>query len=230
MPSWVRSLWHILMVPFAVRRTDLGALVLLRIGGFFSLFFLAAVLIMGLLRMGQGALEVFGLNVAAREGSEVIFVRWKLVTTSADPQLGISSLMSGLEFFLLAPLGYLLLRTLGNYVNAIRKHPRGYADAETVGALMSVKGLSTGLLIAVLATHLVAEFLHKEHGEEFPWVKVLSGGAILSILVVYFHVIESLCHQRSEHSELKVPEMITNERRKEFEAEFGQEDRDGGGI
>jgi hypothetical protein len=205
------------------QQTSLFALFLLRLTSAASLFFLGTILAMGLMKMAGGLFEFIGFQFSPTGDFSIHLLTWRFDPAKADSQKAIASLMSGLEFFLLAPLAYLLLRSLGNYVESTSLDERGLADAETTSALRSVKALSTGLLIAVLATHLTAEFLQEHEDAMFPWIKIASGIGLLSILVGYFWVLEKLCQHPNHGQKPSQQAPLTEIKRREMDEGYSAE-------
>jgi uncharacterized membrane protein YqjE len=111
-----------------------------------------------------------------------------------------STLMDSLEFYLLAPLGYILLRTLGNYMFDFAIELDGQPKGRSLSALMSVKALSMGLLIAVLATHLVSLFLEPADipNNKFPSLQLECGVLLLLALILDYWVIEQASKSKEE--------------------------------
>lgn len=154
---------------------------------------LSVLMVMGCLHLGFSA--VYSAFRAAHS------VSWLDGFFASDEVLGIrphshpiTPLLGALEYFLLAPIAYVLLRTLFLYVTDVARNPTGIPRTETAHALSSLKGLVTGLLIAVLATHLVGEVLQSTHSDggqpsHFPWVAVLSSSCLILVLVLYYHCI-----------------------------------------
>lgn len=184
-PTWLDKLANPKLV-------DGWALRLLRLAGALSLLIIAVVLAMGFWRMVEGSCEFFGVTLHEHE--------------PVNRHAATAKLVSGLEFFLLAPLAYLQLRTLGNYVSQIQASAEGRPDASVTRALMSVKALSVGLLITILATHTVGTFLEAEgrvnaSAADFPWIKIACSTGFLLALTAYFATLEYMCHDDVGHAE-----------------------------
>lgn len=139
------------------------------------------VCLLGIIRLIQG-LCVFFVTIEFQTSSvtlERLVEQWgeresllKLVSIGpGDSHVAISMLVGALEFFLLAPLFYLQVRALADFVenywndseqdsvNQSGDRPDGVSEFSPGSKLVAVKALSVGLLIAILATHLLGKFL-----------------------------------------------------------------------
>lgn len=175
----------------SVKSGDYWALYLLRLSSVVSVIFTGCILLMGFVSLIAGVCKFVGIKP--------ITVSPFVKMDSPDFYAALATLTNSLEFFLLAPLAYLLLRTLGNYLGDLLESPTGQPKEGTSEALISVKALSTGLLIAMLATNLVGDFLTGKNlsAETFPWIKTLSGCALLLVLTLYFSVLHK---DHADHS------------------------------
>ncbi len=182
---------------------DWRILRILRFTAGVSVFFSAMVLFFGLLQLVTGVWQAIGISLEFKEAVPPICRRFNIHWSGYNPHLGISTLVSSLEFFLLAPLIYLQLRTLGDYFSTFLEHDflvgKSAANAEVAQKkkdedLIAVKALSVGLLIAMLATNMVGEHLvsseHQSDGQQFPWVKQLCGAALILALTGYYFALE----------------------------------------
>lgn len=165
---------------------------ILRIGSRVALVFMAVILVLGFLKLCVGALEFFGHSPAAGDGDYC----WKLLKHCKTKHASIATMLESLEYFLLAPLCYLQLKSLTNYLAGFLSQNSSEA-VKRVEILVSVKALSISLLIAILATHLVGQFLSVEGDARFPWEKVVCGMGVLLCFITYFIILESkLKHEK----------------------------------
>jgi hypothetical protein len=169
---------------FNVKRGDEIALLICRAASFAALLGLFAFILMGLVSMLHGS---------------AVYVGWGGIffkdVSAPDHGKAISEIVGSLEYFLLAPLPYLILRTVGNYCKDLMDSPDGRAKDETMRALLAVKCLIGGLLIAILSTNLLTIFLASTSSGEFPTVKVLAGCAVICVLTLYIFVLEHFAHK-----------------------------------
>jgi hypothetical protein len=118
----------------------------------------------------------------------------------------------GFEFLLFAPLSFLLLRSLTQYIIDLTmkeclhtgsgvKAPAEAALLRDVGkqALFDTKALSIGLLFAIVATHMVGRFLAGKYGQStIDWKEIVVGGSLLVILSASYLCMERLTHIRHQ--------------------------------
>ncbi len=177
----------------------------LRITAGISVFFAGVVLLLGLVQLVTGVWQAAGINFEFKEAALPVCRRFGIHWSGYNPHQGISTLVSSLEFFLLAPLIYLQLRTLGDYFATYIEHDflvernKRKGSSEEIPRkkeedLIAVKALSVGLLIAMLATSMVGEHLvsgeHQSNGQQFPWVKQLCGATLILVLTAYYFALE----------------------------------------
>jgi hypothetical protein len=180
------------------KKADRGVLFLLRVCSSVSVVFVGLILLFGCLKLLLGSLEFIGFHFCP----DNFFNDNNIFTYKYSPYDSLPTLLGGLEYFLLAPLCYLQLRTIANYIEVLVGRGDGDDDAafralqsKEKKELLSVKGLSVGLLIMILATHLLGGFL-KDAGSHTPTemigfaVKNGCGIILLGALIFYFAVIE----------------------------------------
>ncbi|MGC3992045.1 MAG: hypothetical protein QM796_20600 [Chthoniobacteraceae bacterium] len=155
---------------------------LVKLTAFLNIAFVTSILFMGCWTMTHGVLEFFDPTAADDQIDKAV-----KITAEMREQSAMASLLGGLEFYLLAPLGYLFLRSLADFMQRYRKDE--IITEESSASLMSVKGLTAGLLITVLATHLVAIFLKDHDRPYFPAKEILAGFGILVVLIGYYVVL-----------------------------------------
>lgn len=130
-----------------------------------------ALLGIGLSRMVWGVLGYVGL------------VDWEDEIESPS-SAALEMCLGGLEFFFLAPLPFLLPLSLARYIRDSRE------DRDERGSkadLLSVKALTTALLIAVLASDLVGEALGPEG---LHYEGAVSASIVIAVLGTYFFALE----------------------------------------
>lgn len=93
---------------------------------------------------------------------------------------GIGSILDGFEFLLLAPLAFIIVMTVGNYLRALLQ--QGGAD-EAEHQVHRVKGLIISLMISILATDLVKRFVGRS---EVKINALIFGGTLIIIFMLYF--------------------------------------------
>lgn len=178
---------------------------------------------MGLMMMLTGVLCFISDHVGSQQLSS------DHVTSASDKCLGwclhpkqersVVNLLKGLEYFFLAPLGYLLTRSLAIYIRSVQNNRMGYPDQMSVAALMAVKGLMVALVIAVLSTHLIGGFILSE-GTEFDHMKTLCGGIVLLVLILYFKILETSSRQELPPKPTGHVTPETEERRNKVKQQF----------
>jgi hypothetical protein len=98
----------------------------------------------------------------------------------------VAGILAGLELFFLAPLPYLSLMALTNYLEAVVENDKVGMEIE-YPFLQRAKHLVFGLMIAVLATSGIEMLVSKSESVEFKLVipKVIGSGFL--ILVIALH-------------------------------------------
>ncbi len=162
-----------------------------------SIFFVGVILFFGICTLIYGVAFFAGFEIKmgnAYNGDwDMLIIRG-----CPDPYKAISILLSALEYFLLAPLCYLQLRTIADYMYGLLAHhdeehppPQGNPIMIKKKEMLSVKGLSIGLLIMILATNMIGVILKSHDGSgEFEWIKFTCGVGLLLVLTGYFYAIE----------------------------------------
>jgi len=93
---------------------------------------------------------------------------------------GIGSILDGFEFLLLAPLAFVIVVSVGNYLHALLLQPD--AD-ESEHQLHRVKGLIVSLMISIVATDLVKRFVGQAAVQFEP---LIFGGSLILLFTLYF--------------------------------------------
>ena len=97
--------------------------------------------------------------------------------------------LDGLEFIFLAPLPFLLLRGIWDFVDRVREVD-SQASANVTASpafLIRIKGLIIGLMIAVVATELLKKSV-SEHGLSYE--PAIAGSIFIGVLAAYAFLIE----------------------------------------
>lgn len=118
----------------------------------------------------------------------------------------------GLEFFLLAPLFFLLLRSLAQYITDLMMREVAHVDNPTserfdktssaeseVGkeSLLEAKSLSVGLLFAIVATHMVGKLVagtYRQLSGVGDWGEVITGLSLLLLLGATYLFLVRITH------------------------------------
>ncbi len=130
-----------------------------------------ALLSIGLSRMLSGVLRYAGL------------LAWE-VEPESPSSAALEMCLSGIEFFFLAPLPFLLPLSLARYIRDSREDRDERASKAD---LLSVKALTTALLIAVLASSLVGEALGPDG---LHYEGAISASLVIAVLGTYFFSLE----------------------------------------
>jgi hypothetical protein len=117
-----------------------------------------------------------------------------------------------LEFFLLAPLFFLLLRSLSQYITDLMMREVAHVDnpaSENFGkassaesevgkeSLLEAKSLSVGLLFAIVATHMVGKLVggaYRELSVLGDWGEVITGLSLLLLLGATYLFLVRITH------------------------------------
>ena len=148
-------------------------LLILGVSGWLLLPLMAGLLLVGLEMVGKGLLIGLG-KMPVPDGA-----------VSAEAA-ALQSAVKGIEFFLLAPIGYFILLSVSHYVRNVRAGELSATDKER---LLGAKGLVVGLLIAVVAADLTGKVLSREG------LSMATAGAEVLVVVVlglYFFGLEAL--------------------------------------
>lgn len=112
----------------------------------------------------------------------------------------------GLEFLLLAPLAFLILRSLSEYVEdlLIRGAKRSQVGSGPQKAshllpgkesILDTKALTVGLMFGIVATHIVGDLITHQHGEAFLLPEAIIGLSLLAMLAILYISIELIGHK-----------------------------------
>lgn len=169
------------------RALDWGAIVFLKIFCCLGVISLALIAAMGFFTIGQGVWSFYKHCVAPgavhHEGS-----------SNGGSHEALHLTISGLEFLLLAPLSYLLLRSLADYIEDLAEDNKISEVAKE--SILEAKILSIGLLFSIVATHLIGKLI-LAHGEQQPlqWPEVSLTVALLAILGSVYLYLQRLCYR-----------------------------------
>ncbi len=125
----------------------------------------------GLSRMVAGVLRYVGL------------LAWDHEPVS-PANAALETCLSGIEFFFLAPLPFLLPLSLARYIRDSREDRD---ESASKADLLSVKALTTALLIAVLASDLVGDALGPDG---LRYEGAISASLVIAVLGMYFYSLE----------------------------------------
>ena len=122
--------------------------------------------------------------------------------------------ISGIEFLLLSPLAYFVLRSLCIYVENIHEHNKFSGDAKLT--LIEVKALIVGLLFAVVATHTVGQIITPDKGSEvgangsteFEPIRTF---VLMGILALFFFGLETIILIKGEAKKSSEPQTPVEE-------------------
>ena len=101
------------------------------------------------------------------------------------PEEAIYYATTSLEFFLISPLSYFIIRVLLDYV--IDFHKDGKVSPRAKALLIEIKALSVGLLFAITATHVVGKILQ---GESLTLAIAAPAFVLMGILGLFFFGLE----------------------------------------
>lgn len=125
------------------------------------------------------------------------------VDSGIEPTAAVlAACIRGVELLFLAPLPFLLPLSLGRY---IRDSKEDSDDRQSKADLLSMKALTTGLLIAILASDVVGRAL--SHGG-LHYEAAVSSSLVIAVLGAYFFGLErQALHVKSEPpiGELRAP-------------------------
>ena len=143
-------------------------ILLMGIGALFGAVASFSFLVIGFWEMGRAAVKYFSEYDSQKE---VLYLA-----------------ISGIEFLLLAPLGFLVLRVLGRYVEDMKS--KGKMGASAKKSLLEVKAFSVGLLFAVVATDIVGKLVGGNKGDAFGFTEAFTSFGFLLILGTFFFGLE----------------------------------------
>ncbi len=109
----------------------------------------------------------------------------------------ITAALKGIELLFLAPMTFLVYRSLANY---IASKTSGVDDTEAEAAVTESKGLVTSLMAAVVATDLVGRVLSTDGFTSHPPIYEL---LLIVVLVGYFYLLSKMGRS------LQRPESVT---------------------
>lgn len=111
----------------------------------------------------------------------------------ASSKPAVAKALEGLELMFLAPTPLLVLLSLREYLNSmIAKKADGVARAR----MAEVKAFMVSLMVAVIATDLIATAIHGQLCYESAFTRC----AAIFVLGGYFVVLESLAHRGASHT------------------------------
>lgn len=162
-----------------------------------SLMLMISLIVLGLLTM---ALAIYPLFYSTASNFAFEFRNPGVVPDHVSPTvafaLGVA--LDGLEFVFLAPLAFLLLHGIWNFVDDVNH--RKFKDPKELPAsplfLIRIKGLIIGLMIAVVAT----ELLKKTVGEGLSYEPAIAGALLITVLAIYSFIMEKSALTRAEKS------------------------------
>jgi len=103
----------------------------------------------------------------------------------------LTTALKGIELLFLAPMSFLVYRSLGNYVAS---KASGREDPDAEAAVTESKGLVTSLMVAVVATDLVGKVLSPDGLAAHPPIYEL---LLIVILVAYFYLLSRMGLRRA---------------------------------
>ena len=169
------------MARINVKTGDLWILYFFRIGGYVAVLVALLAIIMGFTTLYFGA-EKYYKSLSDLESKKM--------------QMEALSVMVGsLEFFLFSALPYLVLRTLGNYCSDLLDSEDGNPQDSTLKALLAVKALVGGLMIAILSANMLTIYLSGTEDSEMLLKRILAGCAIVGMLILYVWLLEYFGHK-----------------------------------
>ena len=147
-----------------------------------ALLFMVVLIVLGMLTMGLGIFRMckyFVLSIASfGAGSGEVPVAFALAAA-----------LDGLEFVFLAPLAYLLLHGIWDFMNDARRGH--FRDPNKMPAsplfLVRIKALIIGLMIAVVATELLKKTV-SERGLSYE--SAIAGALLIAVMALYSFIIE----------------------------------------
>jgi hypothetical protein len=164
-----------------------------------SLLLMVLLIILGLLTMALGIYPMFCSSF--RNFAFEIRNNGSLPTqVSPTVAFALGVALDGLEFVFLAPLAFLLLHGIWDFMNDVnRGHFRDSKAFPTSPLfLIRIKGLIIGLMIAVVATELLKKTVG-EHGLSYE--SAIAGGILIAVLAAYSFIIERSSPTRRERSD-----------------------------
>ena len=164
-----------------------------------SLLIMVGLVGVGVLKMGMSIPKFVDIHSrlldAVTADTEILTSN---LSQTGHGESAVSDALEGLECIFLAPLAFLLIRGIWDFVDAVvRSQSKGSSpDSASPIFLIKVKALIVGLMIAVVATDLLKRAL-TEQGLTFE--PTLAGCAFIAVLAAYAHLMEKPgSHQKSE--------------------------------
>lgn len=105
---------------------------------------------------------------------------------SSTHEASMALALKSVEFVLIAPLGYVFVSALANFVLALVEG-KGDAWSQAFRAVVGVKALATSLLISIVAVDLVGKILEEK---VLDLASSLIEGLVFAILVGYLIILE----------------------------------------
>lgn len=160
---------------------------------FCSVFAMLGLFGLGFWDIGKGIQESLS-NKAVVDSVKYIFnssnqaIMDSVIYIGAYPERkpALESAVRGIEFLLLGPLPFLIILVLGRYLEKMASGS-GKGMEEARGNLLTVKAFSISLLIAVIATTIVAEALENERIE---YESAIAGSIVIVVLAGYLFGLE----------------------------------------
>src|SRR5262249_7980708 len=107
-------------------------------------------------------------------------------------EVGIGSILDGFEFLLLAPLAFVIVVSIGNYLRALLQYDR---VIEAEHQVHRVKGLIISLMISIVATDLVKRFVGQP---DLKTDALVFGGTLIILFSVYFILLTGVRRMNAE--------------------------------
>jgi len=153
-----------------------------------AIFSLAALLLMvtlvgvGVLKMGMSLPQFLGFHLNLQDTKSSLIPPLPPITTADEAAVGTA--LEGLECIFLAPLAFLLVRGIWDFVDSvIRSRSKEVPLSSASPAFMvRIKALIMGLMVAVVATDLLKRALSKSG---LTYEPAIAGCLFISVLVAY---------------------------------------------
>jgi len=101
-----------------------------------------------------------------------------------QPTFAIGSILEGFEFLLLAPLAFVIIVSIGNYLQVLLQHGDSSLAEHQIHR---VKAMIISLMISIVATDLVKRFVGEQREMKFD--ALIFGGTLMILLSLYFVVL-----------------------------------------
>lgn len=194
---------------------DICVILVLKLLQICGLLLLIALGSFGIVTVGSGCIEVIGSVRTPQAAQQLQHIKsWR----EHIPEL-LKTTFVGLELLLLAPLAFLMLRSLAQYVedlqiraedvtNAKKKlrqggsvqasrttHLENSMTQHGKESLLETKAIMIGLLFGVVATHMVGEIIAKSQEHPFDPARGLIALGMMVLLATVYIAIEALVHK-----------------------------------